>query len=70
MGAIAGWFDGKKTVIGILSGIATFILVVTQTLQDGFQFADLEVILGGFSALMIAIGLGHKAEKLLTTLKK
>jgi len=70
MGSIANWFDGKKTVIGILGAVATFVLVVTNSLQDGFQFADVNVILGGFSALMIAIGLGHKAEKILNVLKK
>lgn len=70
MGAIANWFNGKKTVLGILSGTATFVLVVTSALQDGFQFTDVEVILGGFSALMIAIGLGHKAEKIIEALKK
>jgi len=70
MGAIAGWFDGKKSIIGILSGIATFVLVVTQALQDGFQFSDVEVILGGFAVLMTAIGLAHKAEKIMTALKK
>lgn len=64
------WLDGKKTLIGIISGIATFILVITGALQDGFQVSDLQVILGGFSALMVAIGLGHKADKVMTALKK
>lgn len=57
--------NGKKTIIGIISGVATFVLVVTGVLENGFQIADLEVIFGGFSALMVAIGLGHKLEKLL-----
>lgn len=70
MGAIGAWFDGKKTLIGIIGALATFVLVVTNTLQDGFQFADVEIILGGFSALMIAIGLAHKAEKTLEAIKK
>lgn len=70
MGAIGAWFDGKKTIIGIVGAVATFVLVVTNTLQDGFQFADIHTILGGFSVLMIAIGLGHKAEKILEAVKK
>lgn len=70
MGAIASWFDGKKTLIGIIGGVATFVLLVTNALQDGFQYADIQIILGGFSALLIAIGLGHKAEKILEAVKK
>ena len=74
MGQLFGWIDklldGKKTLLGIIAGIATFVLLVTNTLTDGFQMADLQTILGGFSALMVAIGLGHKAEKIETALKK
>lgn len=70
MGAIGAWFDGKKTLIGVISGVAAFVLVVTGTLQDGFQIVDLKIILEGFGALMIAIGLGHKAEKILDAIKK
>ena len=74
MGNIFGWIDqmlnGKKTVIGVIGAVATFVLVVTQSLADGFQSGDLNIIIGGFSALMIAIGLGHKAEKIETALKK
>lgn len=62
--------DGKKTAIGIVAAIATFVLVVTNALGDGFQIADLNIILGGFSALMVAIGLKHKAEKIETAIKK
>lgn len=64
------WLNGYKTIIGTVGAVATFVLVVTNSLQDGFQFADVEVILAGFSALMIAIGLGHKAAKIEDLLKK
>ena len=64
------WLSGYKTIIGIIGAIATFVLVITNVLSDGFQFTDFEVIIGGFSALMIAIGLGHKASKILDALKK
>ena len=40
--------NGYKTIIGIVSAVATFVLVLTSVLQDGFQFADVEVVLGGF----------------------
>ena len=68
--AVDKFLNGKKTALGTISGIATFVLVVTQVLADGFQFADLNIIMGGFSALMIAIGLGHKAKKVEDLIKK
>ena len=64
------WANGYKTVSGIAAGIAAFSLVVTKSLSDGFQFTDVEVILAGVSALLIAIGLGSKAERILAALKK
>lgn len=70
MNKITDWVGNGKTLLGLLGGIATFVLVLTNALKDGFQLADVELIIGGFSALMIAIGLGHKAEKILTALKK
>lgn len=62
--------NGAKTIIGIIGAVATFIVVVTGKLSDGFQLADVEVILGAFSALMLAVGLGHKAIKIENILKK
>lgn len=62
--------NGAKTIIGIIGAVATFIVVVTGKLSDGFQLADIEVILGAFSALMLAVGLGHKAIKIENLLKK
>ena len=64
------WANGYKSIIGIVAGIAAFSLVITKALSDGFQFADVEVILAGLSALLIAIGLGGKAERILSALKK
>ena len=70
MNKLFGWLSGYKTIIGIVSGIATFILLVCNSLADGLQSSDFEVIIGGFSVLMVAIGLGHKALKIETLLKK
>ena len=67
---LTNWIGNGKTLLGFIGGIATFVLVVVNTLQDGFQFSDVEVIIAGFSALMIVLGLGHKAEKILEALKK
>lgn len=74
MGALFAWinkfFDGKKTTIGKIGAVATFIVVLTNALADGFQSADIQIVLAAFSAMMLAIGLGHKAEKILDALKK
>lgn len=64
------WANGYKTVAGIVSAVATFLLVVINALNDGFQPADFQVILGGVSALLIAVGLASKAERILNFLKK
>lgn len=64
------FLDGYKTIIGIVGAIATFVLVICTSLADGFQFVDVEIIMGGFSALLVAIGLAHKAVKIETALKK
>jgi len=53
-----------------LAGVGAFITVVANALADGFQLGDIQVILGGFSALMIAIGLGDKAQRILNQLGK
>lgn len=47
---------GKKSVIGCIGAIATFVVVVTNQLTDGFQVADIQIILAGFTAMMLAIG--------------
>lgn len=70
LGSLFGWLDGSKTVIGMIAAVATFVLLVCNQLGDGFQFTDVEPVLAGFSALMLALGLGHKAIKIETTLKK
>ena len=64
------WANGYKTVAGIVSGIAAFVVVVADALKDGFAIGDIKVILAGASALLIAIGLGSKAQRLLDALKK
>ena len=67
---ILNLFKGKKSVIGCISAIATFVLVVCTALSDGFQLGDATVIIGGFSALMLAIGLTGKAIDIQNSLKK
>jgi ABC-type Co2+ transport system permease subunit len=47
---------GYKSVIGCIAAVATFVTVVCTALADGFQLGDAAVIMGGFSALMLAIG--------------
>ena len=64
------WANGYKTIAGIVAGVATFLLVVINALNDGFQQADFQVILGGVSALLVTIGLASKAERILSFLKK
>lgn len=67
------WLDGYKSILGIIGAVATFVLVVVKALQDGFQFTDVEVILGAASALMLAIGWTGKQIKIqaaLDALKK
>lgn len=67
---INNFLNGKKTIIGIVSGVGAFLTLLATTLGDGFQAADLQILLTGFSALMVAVGLGHKASKILDFLKK
>ena len=67
------WLTGYKSIIGIIGAVATFVLVCCNALADGFQFADVEVLLGAFSALMLAFGLTAKAidiQKSIALLKK
>lgn len=70
MEKLFGWLSGYKTIIGTIGAVATFVLVVCNALLDGVQYADLQTIIGAFSALMIAIGLGHKAAKIESIIKK
>jgi hypothetical protein len=67
---LSKYLGNGKTLLGWLGGIATFTLIIVKCLQDGFQFGDLEIIIGGFSALLVTLGLGHKAERILEGLKK
>ena len=70
MSFLTKYLGNGKTLLGWLGGLATFTLVVVKALQDGFQFSDIEVIVGGASALLATLGLAHKAEKILDGLKK
>lgn len=70
LGKMFGWINGLKTILGMIAAVATFILLVCNKLGDGFQYADVDIILAGFSAMMLALGLGHKAIKIEDSLKK
>lgn len=67
---VFGFLNGYKTLIGSVAAVATFVLFVCGVLSDGFQFADIEGIGTAFSAMMIALGLGHKAAKIEAAIKK
>lgn len=70
MEKLFGFLNGYKTVIGLIGAVAAFVVLVCNALIDGFQFSDVQTILTGFSAMMVAIGLGHKAAKIESILKK
>lgn len=67
---ILGFLKGYKSIIGCIGAIAAFVLLCTNQLSDGFQFSDVEALLTGFSALMLALGLTGKAIEIQTALKK
>ena len=67
---ILNFLKGYKSIIGCIGAIATFIVVVCTALADGFQMGDVSVTLGGFSALMLALGLTGKAIAIENALKK
>ena len=64
------FLKGYKSIIGCIGAVATFIVVVCTALADGFQMGDVAVIMGGFSALMLALGLTGKAIEIQNALKK
>ena len=71
MGKINEWLGSGKTLLGFIGGVATFVLVVVTALSDGLQWqADLQTIGAGLSALLVVLGLAHKAERILGFLKK
>lgn len=53
---LLGFLKGYKSIIGCIGAVAAFIVLVCNQLGDGFQFQDVETILAGFSAMMLAIG--------------
>ena len=55
---------GWRSIVGIVGAIATFIVVIANALADGIQTCDIQIILGGFSALMLAIGWTGKLANL------
>jgi hypothetical protein len=67
---ILNMLKGYKSIIGCVAAIATFVLLVCNQLADGFQFSDVQNIMGGFSALMLALGLTGKAIDIQNSLKK
>lgn len=67
---ILNFLKGYKSIIGCIGAVAAFIVLVCNQLGDGFQFSDVEAILAGFSALMLALGLTAKAAAIENALKK
>lgn len=67
---ILGFLKGYKSVIGCIGAIAAFVTLVCTQLGDGFQMTDIEPILVGFSAMMLALGLTGKAIDIQNSLKK
>lgn len=64
------FLDGKKTAIGLIGATATLLSLIVENIMDGFTYNDVQVIVGAFSAYMVAIGLGHKAAKIEEMAKK
>ena len=62
--AINSFLDGKKSVLGVIGATGTLLVVVFNSLSDGFQVADLQVLIGAASAWLLAVGLTHKAIKI------
>lgn len=67
---IFNFLKGYKSIIGCIGAIATFVVVVCTALADGFQMADTGVIMGGFSALMLALGWTGKLVNMENSVKK
>ena len=64
------FLKGYKSIIGAIGAVATFVALTAQALADGFQMGDITVIMGGFSAMMLAIGLTGKAIDIQNSIKK
>lgn len=59
------WLSSKTFVLGVIGGIATFALLVVNSLKDGFQTSDITIIVAGLSALLAVFGLKNENNKLL-----
>jgi hypothetical protein len=64
------FLKGYKSIIGCIGAVATFVVLVCTALADGFQLGDATVIMGGFSAMMLAIGWTGKLAGMETAVKK
>ncbi len=62
--------NGKKTVIAGIAAVANAVHLIAQSLADGFQTGDLNIIGTQIVVVMGIIGLGHKAKKIEDLLKK
>ena len=70
MDKVFEFLKGYKSILGCIGATATFVAVVCASLSDGFQFADIQTIGAGFSALLLAWGLTGKAIDIQNSLKK
>jgi hypothetical protein len=64
------FLKGYKSIIGVVGAVAAFVGLLCNQLVDGFQVADIEPILTGFSAMMLAWGLTGKAIEIQNSIKK
>lgn len=61
---------GFKSILGCVGAFATYLMVIVNTLSDGFQMKDIETLIAATSALLLAWGLTGKAIAIENSLKK
>lgn len=62
--------NGYKTKLGMIGATAAFVTLIVGLLNDGIQLSDWQGFITGLSAWLLAVGLGHKAAKIESSLGK
>ena len=62
--------SGYKTQLGMVAATVAFLGVILNLILDGVQIADWQPFITALSAWLLAVGLGHKAQKIEGFLKK